>query len=290
MLKVTCGSCGKSVKSSDAWAGRSAKCPNCNAAILFPAIDATPPEVESPVDRASPDFGAKRTEPVAKTPVAKSSAGNISSSGGAKSASSSPGRSCPVCGQSTPAEVANCIHCGEFLGVSTEIRSAITGSPALPAEYQDFEVPATAEANLIARISGILMLMIPICGLVYEYNRPHVANDNNSDVFFASVASLAVFGGPGLYITIRGALGGPRARKNRAQGMLQFLSGILVIGFGVGVSLLSMWIAVQIGIAAFISIGMIASGAILAAMGFSSLISGRNLKAEMSEINLFGGG
>jgi hypothetical protein len=35
---------------------------------------------------------------------------------------------------------------------------------------------------------------------------------------------------------------------------------------------------------------MIASGAILAAMGFTSLICGRDLKAEMSEIDLFGGG
>jgi hypothetical protein len=37
-------------------------------------------------------------------------------------------------------------------------------------------------------------------------------------------------------------------------------------------------------------VGMIGSGAIMAAMGFASLINVRDLKTELSEINLFGGG
>jgi hypothetical protein len=286
VLKVTCGSCGKSVKSSDAWAGRSAKCPNCNAAIVFPAIDQSPPATGALVDRGPAGAGAERAATVAKSPT-----GNVPSSAGDATLAREPaGRKCPCCGQSTPANVANCVHCGEFLGLAAEKRSAAGASLSQPSKYDDFEVSATSEANLVARLAGLLMVLIPIGGLVYEACRKHTFDEGDSPILYGSLISLVILGGPGVYLAIKGALGGPRAQKNRARGMVQFLSGLGVIAFGVGLTLVVMWIGIVLGAFAIVFVGMIGSGAIMAAMGFAALISGRDLKTELSEINLFGGG
>ena len=37
MLKVKCHICGKSIRGGDDWAGMTAKCPNCDAELVFPA-------------------------------------------------------------------------------------------------------------------------------------------------------------------------------------------------------------------------------------------------------------
>jgi hypothetical protein len=103
------------------------------------------------------------------------------------------------------------------------------------------------------------------------------------------VLSLAVFGGPGLYIAIRGAVGGQQAKQNRARGMFQFVTGVALLGLALGISVMSIWLGKLMGLGGVLTIGAAASGAVLAAMGFAALISGRDLKAEMSEINLFGG-
>jgi hypothetical protein len=227
--------------------------------------------------------------------AAKSAIGNgpkdktLSSASAATVAVAPPGRKCPCCGNSTPANVEKCVHCGEFLGLATGTRSAAGASFSQPSKYDDFEVSATPGANLVARLAGILMVLIPVGGLVYEACRTHTINEGDSPILYGSIISLVIFGGPGLYLVVRGALGGPRAQKNRARGMVQFFLGLGVIAFGAVLTVVVTWIGVQIGAFAIVFVGMIGSGAILAAMGFASLISGRDLKAEMSEINLFGG-
>jgi hypothetical protein len=134
------------------------------------------------------------------------------------------------------------------------------------------------------------MVLIPIGGFVYGFSRPAAPGEDNTAVFLVSLVSLAIVGGPGVYLAIKGALGGPRAQKNRARGMVQFLGGLGLIAFGVGLTVIVMWIGMQLGAFAIVFVGLIGSGAIMAAMGFASLISGRDLKTELSEINLFGGG
>lgn len=286
MLKVLCGSCGKGVKSSDAWAGRSAKCPNCNAPIVFPAIDESPPAPKSPGESGSQGVRAEQSVAAAKLPAS----GASSSAGTGAPVEAPPARKCACCGQQTPVNVEKCVHCGEFLGLAAEARSAATASRALPAEYEDFEVPATADANLVARLAGLFLVLGPIGGFVYGAVRPHGPMDDNTGVFLVSLVALVILGGPGVYLAIKGALGGPRAQANRARGMVQLLSGLGLIVVGGGLTLLVSWIGMVIGVFAVVFIGMIASGAILAAMGFAAVISGRDLKAEMSEMNVFGGG
>jgi len=46
MLRTKCIWCGKSVRGGNDWAGRSGKCPNCQAEIIFPRIG--PPTTEPP--------------------------------------------------------------------------------------------------------------------------------------------------------------------------------------------------------------------------------------------------
>jgi DNA-directed RNA polymerase subunit RPC12/RpoP len=44
MLRTKCIWCGKTVRGGDDWAGRSGKCPNCGAEIIFPQIGPLPTE------------------------------------------------------------------------------------------------------------------------------------------------------------------------------------------------------------------------------------------------------
>jgi hypothetical protein len=44
MLRTTCIWCGKTVRGGDDWAGRSGKCPNCGAEIIFPRMGPPPTE------------------------------------------------------------------------------------------------------------------------------------------------------------------------------------------------------------------------------------------------------
>jgi hypothetical protein len=46
MLRTKCIWCGKTVRGGDDWAGRSGKCPNCDAEIIFPRISPPPTEPE----------------------------------------------------------------------------------------------------------------------------------------------------------------------------------------------------------------------------------------------------
>jgi DNA-directed RNA polymerase subunit RPC12/RpoP len=46
MLRTKCIWCGKTVRGGDDWAGRSGKCPNCQAEIIFPRIGPPPTEPE----------------------------------------------------------------------------------------------------------------------------------------------------------------------------------------------------------------------------------------------------
>jgi hypothetical protein len=291
VIKVACGTCGKFVKSSDAWAGRTAKCPNCNAPIVFPAVDQATPAMTAPEERGSQGAAAARysaqTKAAADTgaPAEKNSA-----STGDATAAAAAKRMCVCCGQATPANAENCVHCGEFLGVAAENRSLAEEVRSLPQRYEDFEESATAQANLIARLAGLLMVAVPLVGLIYEIHQRSAAIVPPSDIYAVWVMSLAVFGAPGLYIAIRGALGGKKAKQNRARGMVQLFTGLALLAVAIGLSVLSIWFANLVGICGVIGIGAVASGAVLAAMGFAAVISGRDLKAEMSEINLFGGG
>src|SRR5262245_5993679 len=108
MLKVTCASCGKSVKSSDEWAGRTAKWPNCNAAVVFPAVDeATPamsaPEERGPQSAAAARYSAEATPATSGSAAGGASAGSDSSKASSATATVAARRQCVCCGQATPA-------------------------------------------------------------------------------------------------------------------------------------------------------------------------------------------
>jgi hypothetical protein len=44
MLRTKCIWCGKTVRGGDDWAGRTGKCPHCDAEIIFPRLDGPPTE------------------------------------------------------------------------------------------------------------------------------------------------------------------------------------------------------------------------------------------------------
>jgi hypothetical protein len=249
------------------------------------------PAMAAPEERGSQSAAAARYS--AQTKAAADTgelADKTSSTAGGATTAAAAKRMCVCCGQATPASAEKCVHCGEFLGMAAENQSAAGVGRSLPQRYEDFEESATAQANLIARLAGLLMVAVPLVGLIYEIHQRSATIGPPSDMYVVWIMSLAVFGGPGVYIAIRGALGGLQAKQNRARGMVQLFTGLGFIAVAIGTSVLSIWFANLVGIFGVICIGAVASGAVLAAMGFAAVISGRDLKAEMSEINLFGGG
>lgn len=63
MIRVTCGSCGKTLTVKDSNAGKRGKCPDCGAAISVPELIATPPrepDVPDPFIAIAPNTGSSK--------------------------------------------------------------------------------------------------------------------------------------------------------------------------------------------------------------------------------------
>ncbi len=100
---------------------------------------------------------------------------------------------------------------------------------------------------------------------------------------YASLLFLAFFGIPGIYVAAKGPLYKERACTNR-RGKIRAIvvgTGMLAVGGVLNAGLYFLgWLT---GIFAFFWYGILAVGAVTFALGLASVISGRNLLAEMGE-------
>jgi hypothetical protein len=67
-IVVSCPECGKALKVKDEWAGRTAKCPGCEAKVSIPAAAAAVASAAAPAPRAS--TGGTRYDPMAAAAAA----------------------------------------------------------------------------------------------------------------------------------------------------------------------------------------------------------------------------
>lgn len=110
-IKVTCGSCGKTLKAKDSAAGKKAKCPDCGSVMQIPDLVYDAEEV--PADDYGDDYGDGDYDD-----------GDYGYEDDVRNAPAGEDRRpCPACGEMIVSGAAKCRFCGEIFDATLKKKS-----------------------------------------------------------------------------------------------------------------------------------------------------------------------
>ncbi len=208
--------CGQRLQVPDEMAGRTGKCPSCGAAVLVPgsaaptSFPAPPPP--PPVPPPAPALGSPPLPPpVPAGPSAPPLAGGIPPQPPASGGST---RNCPHCGGVILANARKCKHCGEYLtGTARQERIAGPAGNAPRGTITPRPASGTDGMATAALVLGIISMIGWCCPLI--------------GVLTSALALIFGFVGRG------------NVQKTGAQGAGMALTGIILGGIGLVLSILN---------------------------------------------------
>jgi len=139
--------------------------------------------------------------------------------------------------------------------------------------------------NIAVHLAGVAMFAVPASILVLTFDRFSSPRFKEMVTPLFALMSLAFSGIPGIYVAIKGPLVGEAGTVNRRKAVVSVIVGLGIIVGGIIINIVINLIALSAGYVC-LAFGVLGIGLVSCSIGLASLVSGRDLYMEMSNIRL----